>query len=487
MKGHIKMLENLNPQKVFGFFEEISAIPHGSGNVGKIADYCMKFAEKRSLKAVKEACGNVIIYKNGTVGYENSQPIILQGHLDMVCEKEVGLEKDMTTEGLDLYTDGDWLRAKGTTLGGDDGIALAYILAILDSNDIPHPPVEALFTVDEETGMTGAEELDGSLLKGKRLINIDSEEEGFITVSCAGGVRGCVSYPLEYVKTENEMTALEITVSGLLGGHSGVEIHKRRLNGYIVLGSVLSRISEVAETFICDLKGGDKTNVIPKSAKAIIVTKTESVDTVMSAIKEYEELLKAEYSAFESGLKITASKTTLPENHFTKKSTDTVIFVLHNSPNGVVNVMKNDPDMVISSLNMGELSVTNNSLKIGYLIRSNSLSGKRLVSDKLRSFTEFLGGSIVFDSDYPSWEYRENSPLRDTMADVFEEMYGKKPIITSIHAGLECALLSDKIPDSDMVSIGPDMENVHTPDERLSISSVERTWNYLLSVLKALK
>lgn len=481
------MLENLNPKKVFGFFEEISAIPHGSGNVGKIADYCMNFAESRGLKAVREACDNVIIYKDGTSGYENSEPLILQGHLDMVCEKETGIEKDMTKEGLDLYVDGDWLKAKGTTLGGDDGIAIAYILAVLDSSDIPHPPLEVLLTVDEETGMTGAEELNGSLFKGKRLINIDSEEEGYITVSCAGGVRAGVSYPLEYMNTENEMSALEITVSGLLGGHSGVEIHKRRLNGYIVLGSALSCISKVAEIFIFDLKGGDKTNVIPKSAKALIVTKTESIEAVTSALKEYEELMKSEYSAFEDGLKITASKTALPEKHLTKKSTDTVIFVLENSPNGVVNVMKNDPDMVISSLNMGELSITNNSLKIGYLIRSNSLSGKKLVSNKLRSFTEFLGGSIIFDSDYPSWEYREISPLRDIMADVFEKMYGKKPIIASIHAGLECALLSDKIPDADMVSIGPDMENVHTPDERLSIPSVERTWNYLLSVLKALK
>lgn len=481
------MLENLNPKKVFGFFEEISAIPHGSGNIKKIADYCMNFAESRGLKAVREACDNVIIYKDGTSGYENSETVILQGHLDMVCEKESGIDKDMTKEGLELYVDGDWLRAKGTTLGGDDGIAIAYLLAILDSDDIPHPPLEVLLTADEETGMTGAEELNGSLLKGKKLINIDSEEEGFITVSCAGGVRAGVTYSLEYMDVENEMSALEINVSGLLGGHSGVEIHKRRLNGYIVLGSALSYISKKSEIFIYGLKGGDKTNVIPKSAKAFIVTKTENLSAVTSALKEYEELMKAEYNAFESGLKITADKTALPEGCFSRKSTDTIIFVLENSPNGVINAMKNEPDMVISSLNMGELSITNNSLKIGYLIRSNSLSGKKLVSDKLRSFTEFLSGDIVFDSDYPSWEYRENSPLRDIMAKVFEEIYGKKPIITSIHAGLECALLSDKIPDADMVSIGPDMENVHTPDERLNIPSVERTWNYLLSVLKALK
>lgn len=481
------MLENLKPEKVFGFFEEISAIPHGSGNIGKIADYCMSFAEKRGLKAVRESCGNVIIYKDGTSGYEQSQPVILQGHLDMVCEKREDVHKDMDIDGIDLIIDGDWLTADGTTLGGDNGIAVAYILALLDSDDIPHPPVEALLTADEETGMTGAEELDGALLKGKMLINIDSEEEGFITVSCAGGVRADVTYPIEYVNSETGECALEISVEGLLGGHSGVEIHKHRLNGYMVLGSALSFILKENEIFIASLKGGDKTNVIPKSAKAVIVTKTESKEAVRSAIKEYEKLMKAEFGSFEGGLKINAVDAALPEKRFVKKSTNAAVFVLENSPNGVVNVMKDNPDMVISSLNMGTLAVTNNSLEIGYLIRSNSLSGKRLVADKLRSFTEFSGGTIVFDSDYPSWEYRENSPLRDTMAEIFEEIYGRKPIITSIHAGLECALLSDKLPDTDMVSIGPDMENVHTPDERLSIPSVERTWNYLLSVLKALK
>ncbi len=482
------MLENLNPTKVFRYFEEISAIPHGSGNIGAIADYCMKFADEHKLKAVKEPCGNVIIYADGTSGYEKSEPVILQGHLDMVCEKRSDCEKDMEKDSINLCTDGEWVWADGTTLGGDDGIAIAYILALLDSDDIPHPPIEALLTVDEETGMTGAENLDGSLLKGKKLINIDSEEEGYLTVSCAGGVRAGIEYPLSFEAVEEGMCALEITVDKLLGGHSGVEIHKRRLNGHKVLASVLSYAYDTTEFFIVDIKGGNKTNVIPKSATAIVVTKAENKDALTKAASEYfADIFHTEYGAFEEEAYLMVCDADMPEKAATKACTEKIIFALMNSPDGVVSVMKDNPDMVKSSLNMGELYFDNNLMKIGYLIRSNSLSGKKAVVCKLRSFTEYLGGTAVFDSDYPSWEYRENSPLRDTMVEVFREMYSREPIINSIHAGLECGLLSEKIADADMVSVGPDLEKVHTPDERMNVASVERTWNYLLSVLKKLK
>lgn len=481
------MLENLNPKKVFHYFEEIAAIPHGSGNIGAIADYCMKFAESHGLKAVKEDCGNVIIYADGTCGLENSQPVILQGHLDMVCEKRSDCTKDMEKDPITLCTDGEWVWADGTTLGGDDGIAIAYILALLDSPEIPRPPVEALLTVDEETGMTGAECLDGSLLKGKKLINIDSEEEGFITVSCAGGVRAGCEYALEYTDVEIGMCALEISVDKLLGGHSGVEINKRRLNGHKVLASVLDYTYGAAEFFIADIKGGNKTNVIPKSAAAVIVTKKENEETIKKTASEYlADIFYNEYGSFEADAELVVCDTDMPEKRTTADCTKKIIFAIMNSPDGIITVMKNDPDMVKSSLNMGELYVDNNLLKMGYLIRSNSLSGKKAVVQKLRSFTEYLGGTAVFDSDYPSWEYRENSPLRDTMVEAFREMYGREPIVTSIHAGLECGLLSEKIKDADMVSIGPDLEKVHTPDERMNVASVERTWNYLLSVLKKL-
>lgn len=481
------MLENLNPQKVFRYFEEISAIPHGSGNIEAIGGYCMKFAESHGLKAVKEDCGSVIIYADGTGGYENCRPVILQGHLDMVCEKRAGCPKNMETEAIDLRTDGEWIWAEDTTLGGDDGIAIAYILALLDSPEIPHPPIEALLTSDEETGMTGAEELDGSLLSGRTLINIDSEEEGFLTVSCAGGVRCGCEYPLEFTDTEEGMCAIDIEVDKLLGGHSGVEIHKRRSNGHKVLGDVLGYVYKRAPFFICDIKGGTKTNVIPKSALAVIVTKAENKDAVIEAASEYfREIFHTVYGSFEPEAALTACESyePVPKRRMTAASTAKTVFALANSPDGVVTVMKDNPDVVLSSLNMGELCIENDVLKAGYLIRSNSQGGKTEIVEKLTSFTEYLGGRVVTDSDYPSWEYRESSPLRDLMTGIFERIYGRKPVITAIHAGLECGLLGQKLPGADMVSIGPDIENVHTPDERMNVASVQRTWDYLLAVLK---
>lgn len=483
------MLENLSPQKVFHYFEEISAIPRGSGNIEAIGGYCMKFAESHGLKAIKETCGSVIIYADGTGGYENCKPVILQGHLDMVCEKRADCNKDMENEAIDLRTDGVWVWAEGTTLGGDDGIAIAYILALLDSPEIPHPPIEALLTADEETGMTGAEELDGSLLSGRTLINIDSEEEGYLTVSCAGGVRCCCEYQLEFTDTEDDICAVDIEIDKLLGGHSGVEIHKHRLNAHKVMADVLNYVYKRAPFFICDIKGGSKTNVIPKSALAVIVTKAENKDTVINAASEYfREIFHTVYGSSEPEAELTACESyePVPVRHMTADSTRKVVFALMNSPDGVVTVMKDNPDAVLSSLNMGELCIENDVLKTGYLIRSNSQGGKTEITEKLSAFAEYLGGKAVFDSDYPSWEYRESSPLRDLMTEVFVEMYGRLPVVTAIHAGLECGLLGQKLPGADMVSIGPDIENVHTPDERMNIGSVLRTWDYLLAVLEAI-
>ncbi len=482
------MLENLNPSKVFRYFEEISAIPHGSGNIEAIGDYCMKFAESHGLKAVKENCGSVIIYAEGTGGYENCKPVILQGHLDMVCEKRADCQKDMEKEAIDLRTDGQWVWAEGTTLGGDDGIAVAYILALLDSPEIPHPPIEALLTSDEETGMTGAEELDPSLLSGRTLINIDSEEEGYLTVSCAGGIRAYCEYELELTETK-DMCAIDIEIDKLTGGHSGVDIDKHRLSAHKVLADVLDYVYKKAEFFICGIKGGDKTNVIPKNALAVIVTDKKNKDTVINTASEYfRDLFHSEYGGLEPSaeLCVCESYEAVPEKCMTAEATRKAIFILRNSPDGIMAVMSNDTRMVKSSLNMGELYTEGGIMKMGYLIRSNSKNGKNMVMEKLDSFTGFLGGKTVFDAEYPSWEYRENSPLRDLMCEVFVEMYGRLPVIASIHAGLECGLLGQKLPGADMVSIGPDLENVHTPDERMNVASVERTWDYLLAVLKAL-
>lgn len=482
------MLENLKPKKVFRYFEGIAKIPHGSGNTAAIADYCMKFAEERGLKAIKEDCGNIIIYADGTMGYENSQPVILQGHLDMVCEKRPDCNKDMEKDGLDLCTDGEWVWAEGTTLGGDDGIAIAYILAILDSDGIPHPPLEALITADEETGMDGAENLDGSLLNGKKLINLDSEEEGFITVSCAGGVTIQCEYPLVYKNTHGDMTGYRITVKGLTGGHSGVEINKRRLNAHKVLGMILSETLHAEGFFISDIKGGGKTNVIPKSASADIVVDRAQLQLTVTAMQNYfDNILKPEYISSEPDMKLIIEEIPVPEKHFEKSVSDKIMFVLANSPDGIVTTMKDDPNTVISSLNMGVMTVEENKLHLEYLIRSNTEKGSDVICCQLRSFTEYMGGSYMLLAQFPGWAYNENSPLRSIMVETYKEMYCMEPVIFTIHAGLECGLLSEKISGADMVSIGPDLENVHTPDERMNVASVARTWEYLLAVLKKLK
>ena len=398
------MLENLNPQKVFRYFEEISAIPHGSGNIEAIGDYCMRFAESRGLKAVKENCGTVIIYMNGTGGYENCKPVILQGHLDMVCEKRADCHKNMETEAIDLRTDGVWVWAEGTTLGGDDGIAVAYILALLDSPEIPHPPIEALLTADEETGMTGAEELDGSLLSGRTLINIDSEEEGYLTVSCAGGVRAYCEYDLELADTESGMCAVEIEIDKLLGGHSGVDIDKHRLNAHKVLADVLDYAYRKAPFFICSIKGGDKTNVIPKNALAVIAAKAESKDIIIDSASEYfRDIFHSEYGGFEPSAELTVCESyeAVPKKHLTKSCTEKVIFALMHSPDGIASVMAKDTSLVKSSLNMGELFTENSKLNMGYLIRSNSLNGRKTVMDKLSSFTRYLGGKSPLTANTP--------------------------------------------------------------------------------------
>ncbi len=471
------MLESLNPQKVFHYFEEISAIPHGSGNINAIGDYCMNFAKHHNLKAVKESCGNVIIYAEGTGGFENYKPVILQGHLDMVCEKRADCNKNMETEPIDLRTNGEWVWAEGTTLGGDDGIAIAYILALLDSPEIPHPPIEALLTSDEETGMTGAEELDGSLLKGRTLINIDSEEEGYLTVSCAGGVRAEVNLQVNYQQLPPGMMAARLSISGLSGGHSGVDIDKNRENAHKILGDALNSIYNKSPFLISELTGGEKTNVIPKEASTVIVYPENKHDIIKSDVEETISNLKNKYKCH---LDIDFTPENTPSSTLIPDSTTTVISALVRTPDGVCS--KFADGLVKGSLNIGVLSLDYKKLNMGYLIRGNAKDEIERIKAKLTNTFE----NVTFDSYYPSWEYRESSPLRDLMSDVFEKMYGRKPTITAIHAGLECGLLGQKLPGVDMVSIGPDIENVHTPDEQMSVASVQHTWDYLLAVLKAL-
>lgn len=477
-------VSELEPKRVMEIFEELSGVPHGSGNTALIADYCMSFAKKLGLRAVKDSGGNVMIFKDGSAGYENSEPVILQGHMDMVCEKRPDCGIDMENEGLRLATDGEYVWAEGTTLGGDDGIAVAYILAVLASDDIEHPPIEALITNDEEIGLRGAKELEAQFLKGRRLINMDSEDEGILTVSCAGGVRANCFIPMAMAKNSFN-SALEITVGGLAGGHSGIDINNNRRNGIIVLARVLNRLG--IEFSVSELEGGGRDNVIPKSARAVICLDRENAERVRNMAAEAEAEFKIECASVEPEVFVSVKETAVPESCISAENTKKLVFTILNAPNGVISMNPDMEGMVRTSLNTGAATLKNDGLRLCFLLRSSVGSEKQALMERLENYISFIGGSVEFVDDYPGWAYTPESELRELMSEVFSEMYGREPVIEAIHAGLECGILSEKLGGADMVSFGPDLENVHTPDERMSVASVKRCWEYLIRVLGRLK
>jgi dipeptidase D len=479
-------ISELEPKAVFGIFEEISSIPRGSGNTESIARYCMDFAKKHGLESYKDSGGNVMIFKPASKGFENSAPVILQGHMDMVCEKNVGCELDMTKCGLKLATDGKYVWAEDTTLGGDDGIAVAYILAILADKDAEHPPIEALLTNDEEIGLRGARELDPSRLKGKRLINIDSEEEGILTVSCAGGVRAVCTIPLNISENEYDF-AYVINVGGLRGGHSGVDIANNRRNAVSVLARTLNKINAVATIRISKLSAGGRDNVIPKSAEAVVTLKAADAELIKDTVLRLERELREECETSEPDVFLSLTETEPPKRAVDSEGTSKVIFTILNMPCGVIYMNPDIDKMVRTSLNNGAAELESDNLKLSFFIRSSLESEKQSVAERLDEFITYLGGNIIFADDYPGWAYAPKSELRDIMVEVYKEQYGSEPRIEAIHAGLECGILSEKLCGADMVSFGPDLENVHTTDERMSIESVRRCRKYLLNVLKKLK
>lgn len=482
------LLSELSPKEVFYYFGKIASIPHGSGNTDRIAEFCMKFAKEHGLKARRDQANNVVIFAEGTQGYEQSRPVILQGHLDMVCEREEDCRLDMEKEGLEVCTDGVKVWARGTTLGGDDGIAVAYILAVLASDSIAHPPIEAVLTSDEEIGMLGARALDVSDLTGKRLINIDSEEEGVLCVSCAGGVRVHCDIPFRKELVEPLAScAYRIVVSGLLGGHSGVEIHKQRENAVKLLGNVLASVNRACTLSLASATGGGKDNAIPNMAEATVCVPPNQAHLLESSVTEFFNLMRQELSTTEPELLITTKPVSLPEQCMDQESTRRLIFALQQIPDGMQKMSLEIEGLVQTSLNLGILQTEDNHVSLTYLIRSNTASGKQLILEKVKAFVEYLGGTVTMKSDYPAWEYRVKSELRETMIRVFEKVYQKAPEVTAIHAGLECGILAGKIMDIDMISFGPTLTNVHTPKESMDVASVQRSWEYLVKILENLR
>lgn len=465
-----QVLAGLQPVKVFEYFEMICAVPHGSRDTKKISDFCVRFATQRGLPVRQDEHNNVIIWKGATAGYETHPTVILQGHLDMVCEKEPDCDIDFTTDGLRLRVEGDMISADGTTLGGDDGIAVAYALALLDSDSIPHPPLEIVLTVDEEIGMLGATDIDLSMLKGRILLNIDSEDEGILTVSCAGGATSTVTLPV--CREGGSGKLFTICVDGLQGGHSGVEIHKGRCNANKLLGELLEKMLPLQ---LASIDGGQKDNAIPRSAVARFFTHDA---TNFEAAKQ--DILN-KYRTMEPNLQITMQEETADADAIVQS--EAVVALLNKLPNGVQAMSREIEGLVQTSLNLGILKTCDNCISMTFSVRSSVNTEKADLIQTLKDTGAEFGAEYSQMGEYPAWEYCHDSKLRPLMVSTFEELYGKEPVVEAIHAGLECGILADKLPGLDAVSFGPDMTDIHTTREQLSVSSVRRTWDYLCAVL----
>ena len=477
-----KKLAGLEPASVFGYFEEICAIPHGSRNNKQISDYLVRFAQEHGLKYIQDALYNVILFCEGTCGMENHDPVILQGHMDMVCDKDTGVTLDLAVDGLDVTHDGSCVFAKGTTLGGDDGIAVAYSLALLADRSIPHPPLEVILTVDEEIGLLGAHGIDISMLKGRRLINMDSEDEGVFTVSCAGGSNALISLPVERRPVYGP--CVRLSVSGLQGGHSGAEIHKNRANANKVMGEFMSRVQKLMPLCLTSLSGGSKDNAIPHTCQATLVAMGVHLERINTVAEELQAEIREQYDEPEASIQA-FDVDALGGNSLSTESTAKVIGLLCAAPVGVQAWSKDIDGLVQTSLNMGIIKLGER-FNITFSVRSSVNAEKHEVLDQIKTLAGFYGASYNQNSEYPAWEYKKDSDLRDTMVRVYREMFDKEPEVVAIHAGLECGLFSEKLPGLDCVSIGPQMHDIHTSREKLEIASTERTWKFLLEVLKAL-
>ena len=480
------VLEHLQPERVFYYFEEITKIPHGSGNTKAISDYLVNFAHSHNLRCIQDDNNNIIIFKEASKGYENAPTVMLQGHMDMVCEKTADSTHDFTKDPLQLRIEGDFVSATNTTLGGDNGIAVAYGLVIMEDTTLSHPALELVITVDEEIGLLGAASIDTTPLKAKYLINLDSEEEGYICAGCAGGMTAVSEIPVRY--QEYTDYKWRIKVSGLLGGHSGAEIDKNRANATLLLARFLHEGKEIAEYSVSELFGGQKDNAIPREAEALVLASKEEGEKLSAYAAAYTEVLRKEYTGSDEGITVTIEgegQGTEPVLH--PVSQEKVLFFLLNYPNGIQKMCGFIDGLVETSCNVGITKLTPEALSCSASVRSSVGTAKKALADKIAYLTEFLGGTFTIEGEYPAWEFKQDSKLRQVLVDVYQEMYKKEPVVNVIHAGLECGLFYEKIEGLDCVSVGPDMQDIHTSEEKLCISSVERVWKYLLEVLKRIK
>lgn len=477
------VLDQLEPKKVFQFFEELSSVPRGTFFTEKISNWCVEFANERKLECIQDSVGNIIIKKPGTAGYENSDPVIIQGHMDMVCEKTEDSDHNFETDPLELYVEDGFVKARNTTLGGDDGIAMAYALALLDSDDIPHPPLEAIFTVDEEIGMGGANYIDLSCIKGNILLNIDSDVEGTILAGCAGGLLETLDIPVEREIKSGYLA--DIKVKGLRGGHSGSQIHEQRGNANKLIARILNSLNQDSEIYLVTAEGGSKDNVIASSAEVQIIT--PDGEKIAALVKEMEAIFRSEFSSDEPDLEVSCTVKEGFAAACTRESTDRVIFGLFCSPYGVQGFSRDLPGLVETSLNLGIVRTSAEKVTMMFYLRSSSNSKMTELKYTFLAWAKELHAEQSESGEYPAWMYQKDSKIRPLMAETYKELTGEEAIITTLHAGLECGLLSGKKPTLDCVSFGPNNYDIHSVNERLDIASTARTWELIKAVLAKLK
>ena len=477
---------NLKPQKVFEYFEKMCSVPHGSGNTKQISDLLAGFARDLGLKYRQDELNNLIVWKEASPDKQGSEPVILQGHMDMVCTKEDWVEKDMAKDGLDLVIDGDWLTANGTSLGGDDGIAVAIAFAVLEDNTLSHPPIEVIITVDEEVGMDGAFGIDLSDIKGRRMMNIDSEEEGVVTVSCAGGVRADSFIPAPLTDLSEGYSAFRLKISGLLGGHSGCEIDKGRANAVKLISRVLYGAAEKFEEFrLCGIKGGRFDNVICPECEAVAAVPASDAEAFKSLVNDFDSIFRNEYAAADPGVKLTIEAADA-EEAYDEHDSFRIVRALFMLPQGVIEMSRDFKDLPQTSLNLGVISSDKEGVRYSNSIRSSITSQKEYVLARVKAVTESEGGRVSTRGTYPGWAYNRDSKFRATLMDVYKEQTGREAAVAATHGGLECGLFIEKLPGLDCLSIGPDMRDIHSSAERLNIPSVERLYNLITEFLAKL-
>ena len=472
-------------ENAYAHFIEVAKIPRGSDNEQEIINYLWAFAENIGLDVIQDETFNLLIRKPGSKGRENEPSIILQAHMDMVCEKNKGVEHDFLADPIIPIIDGDWVTADGTTLGADDGSGLSIIMAVLESEDISHPPIEAIITTHEETDMSGAVNFDKTLLKGKRLINIDAEDEKSFLVSSAGSADVDIIIPVEFESAPSGNIARVLTIQGLQGGHSGIDIDKGRANANVLMADIIDGLLDSCDVYVSSIDGGTKINAIPRECRAGLSFAEDSLDLVTSTVHRIENELTELYPN-EGNLKITLEDADSPKDIMKADSLKKVIEGIMSVPNGIQSMSPDVEGLVQTSNNLGVVITEANTVTLLNFLRSSSLEEREAVVQEFESLADTIGARCDVGNLIPPWSYAADSPLRDTLVSVYKDVFGREPIISAIHAGLECAVFSSEMPDCDLISIGPDIISAHSPDERMSISSYERMCDFLVEILKEL-